>query len=1035
MTAQAAQTQTVDYNRDIRPILSDNCYHCHGPDATTRKADLRLDTPEGAFTDLGGYTAIERGDAEASELFQRLIHDDPQERMPPRKSKKTLTAEQIQLFKQWINEGADVEQHWSFLPPQRSELPETQQTDWATNGIDHFVLKRLEDEGLQPSSPADKPTLIRRATLDLTGLPPTPDEVEAYVADERPDAYERLVDRLLDSPGFGERMAVNWLEAARYADTDGYQNDGPRDVWRWRDWVVEAYNRNLPFDEFTVEQLAGDMLPNATLDQHIATAFNRHHRINSEGGVIPEEFIVEYSVDRVETMGTIWLGMSMGCARCHEHKYDPFTQKEFYQLYAYFNNIPEEGRAVKFGNSEPYILAPTRPQQEKIAQLDADIRATHRRTADLEKPIARQQADWESRLSAEPIPSSVTAGLTDHYPLDGELGNLANAKAETKSNDTDRNFQPAVFGPGLDLNGQTDVDLGPAGFLEINKPYTVSVWVYPRSTDNGTVLARLNDSQTSAGYELRFEDNRVRATFITRWITGVTGVKTRQPLEPNRWHHILWTSDESMSARGMHVFVNGVEHEVDITYNSGSNFTKPGANTPLLLGSRKGKDRFDGLIDEVRFYDRVLRPEEITILAQADTPQQIAAIPRNQRTPEQAAKIRHDFLYGEGIKRSNKINQALAALDKARKAKTVFIAKVPQVMVMKELETPRPAYILNRGVWNQPGEEVQPAVPDVFASFTDKQPTNRLELARWLMSPNHPLTARVTVNRYWQMFFGRGLVKTAEDFGSQGTPPSHPELLDWLATEFVALDWDIKAMLKRIVTSSTYKQSSRTSPELLERDPENVLYARGPRFRLPAYAIRDQALAFAGLLSPQLGGPPVMPYQPEGLWRELSGTQKYVQARGEDLYRRSLYTYWKRTIAPPTMAVFDTPQREACAVLQTRTNTPIQALTLLNDPTFVEASRVLGQRMLTEGGASPEDRIGFAFRIVTARTPRQGELRILKGAYDQVLADFTANPSNARRLLTVGDSKPDASLDPVRLATQATVASMIMNLDETITKE
>jgi hypothetical protein len=1033
--AGTAQAQDVDFNRDIRPLLSDNCYHCHGPDASTRKADLRLDTPEGAFTNLGGYTAIVRGDAEASELFQRLIHDDPTERMPPRKSKKKFTPEQIEPFKRWINQGAELQQHWSFIPPQRPNLPKTKQSGWAANGIDHFVLKRLEDEGLQPSPQADNTTLIRRATLDLTGLPPTPEEVDAFLADKRPNAYERLVDRLLDSPRYGERMAVNWLEAARYADTDGYQNDGPRDVWRWRDWVVEAYNRNLPFDEFTIEQLAGDMLPNATLDQNIATAFNRHHRINSEGGVIPEEFIVEYSVDRVETMSTIWLGMSMGCARCHEHKYDPFTQKEFYQLYAYFNNIPEEGRAVKFGNSEPYILAPTRPQQKQIARLDADIAAAHEGVANLEKQIARQQAAWEKQLSGAPLPSSVTEGLIDHYPLDGSLNNTANEKTKAKSKADDQHFTKAVFGAGLEFDGQSDVDLGPTGDLQINKPYTISAWVYPRSTDNGTILARLNNSQTSAGYELRFEEGRIRATFITRWITGVTGIKTRQPLQPNRWHHILWTSDESMSARGMHVFVNGIEQEVDITFNSGSNFNKVGAGSPLLLGSRKGADHLDGRIDEVRLYNRVLRPNEISILAQSDTPQQIAAIARKKRTPEQASKIRHAFLHGADIQRSSKINKALANLAKARKAKIDFIATVPQVMVMKELETPRPAYILNRGVWSQPGEEVQPAVPEIFSQITNKQPTNRLELAKWLTAPDHPLTARVTVNRYWQMFFGRGLVKTAEDFGSQGTAPTNPQLLDWLATEFVALDWDIKAMLKRIVTSSTYKQASRVSPDLLERDPENILFARGPRFRLPAYAIRDQALAFAGLLSARQGGPPVMPYQPAGLWREMSGTQKYVQAKGEDLYRRSLYTYWKRTIAPPTMGVFDTPQREACAVLQTRTNTPIQALTLLNDPTFVEASRVLGQRMLNEGGDTPANRIDFAFRVVTARPPTPGELRILEGAYNQVLADFTANPSNARQLLAVGDSKPDTSLDPIQLATQATVASMIMNLDETITKE
>jgi mono/diheme cytochrome c family protein len=766
------------FDRDIRPILSNKCFVCHGPDAEVRQGGLRLDERAAAFEPGdSGEPAIVPGKPDESELVRRILAEDEGERMPPADSNKQLTDQEKDLLQKWIASGADWQAHWSFETPKRPEPPAVAD-EWAKNPIDRFIIARLQAAGLKPSPEADRTALLRRLSLDLTGLPPTPAEIDAFLADTSPEAYDKAVDRLLASPHYGERMALEWLDAARFADTHGFHLDSGRDMTAWREWVIDAFNTNKPFDRFTVEQLAGDLLPNPTLEQQIASGFNRNHMINFEGGAIPAEYHNAYLVDRVSTTNTVWLGLTMACAQCHDHKYDPLSQKEFYQFYAFFHNVPENGLDGSQGNAAPLVKVPTSEQQAKLAEVDQAI------------------AELESRAA-----ENATATATEKDRVDGKLT------------------------------------------------------------------------------ELR---------------------KEREELE------------------------------------------------------------------------------------------------KKQRT----------------------------------------------AMVMTEMPAPRDTFVLVRGQYDQHGQKVTAEVPAALPPLAKDAPRNRLGLAQWLVDPAHPLVARVIVNRYWQMYFGTGLVKTSEDFGSQGERPSHPELLDWLAREFVDSGWDVKHMQRLIVTSATYRQSSKVTPEHLATDAENRLLARGPRFRLPAEFVRDQALAVSGLLDPRIGGASVSPYQPEGLWTELSSRQDsgnwtaqvFVQSHGADLYRRTMYTFWKRTSPPPQLSTFDAPDRETCTVRRARTNTPLQALILLNDPTYVEAARKLAERMLREGGATPTEKARFAFRLCTARAPTADEERELVAAYETQKAHYASNLEQAQSLLKVGESPADAALDASELAAWTIVASVVLNLDETVTK-
>jgi hypothetical protein len=813
----------IEFNRDVRPILADACFACHGPDKAKRKSGLRLDVEADA------KKVLVPGKPDESELFRRITNADPAKRMPPARHPVRLTTRQIDLLKQWIEQGAKWQPHWAFIAPVRPDLPRVSNAAWVRNPIDAFVLARLEREGLRPSPEADRVTLLRRVTLDLTGLPPTPREVDDFLADTRPDAYERVVDRLLASPRYGERMAIRWMNASRYADTSGYQSDGERVMWRWRDYVIDAYNANMPFDRFTVEQLAGDLLPNATLEQRIATGFNRNHRGNGEGGIIPEEYQVEYVVDRVETTATVWLGLTAGCARCHDHKFDPVSQKEFYQLFAYFNNVPEFGRAIKIGNSPPYLASPTKAQQAQLRDLDARLAQAETRWAEVSEELTAAQREWEKKgPTGQWYPSR---GLSFHLPADGTLPKGVHNVPGTPT------ITEGLPGKALQFDGACYLDAGDVGHFGFFDKFTLAAWIYP-TKEGGTILGRGVDVEHGDGYFLRLVDGKLQLNLVKRWLDDALRVETDTVLEPDRWHHVVVSYDGSRVAKGVRLYVDGqlvksrvLLDELNQTFAS---------KEPLRIGAGQGS-RFHGAVGDVRIYNRVLSEEEASILATVDDLAASAGTRREKRTSGQAAKLRACFLDQAAPERIRAIERSLRELREERER---LVESFPTTMVMEEMPTPRDTFILIRGVYDKHGEKVGPGVPAVFPPLPKEGKNDRLKLARWLTSPDHPLTARVAVNRFWQMYFGEGLVKTPEDFGVQGAPPSHPELLDWLATEFVRTKWDVKAMQKLIVTSATYRQSSQGSRELYKLDPDNRLLARGPRHRLSAEMVRDAAPSF-----------------------------------------------------------------------------------------------------------------------------------------------------------------------------------------------
>jgi len=1041
--------RNVNFSRDIRPILSDICFTCHGPDEQQRVNDLRLDKRDGVFSEREGRPVIVPGDISASLLHQRITSTDQDKRMPPKDSGRNLTEHQIRLLTDWISQGAAWSEHWAFIPPERHEPPVSQLRNWGRNPIDNFVLAQLEQEGLQPAEEANRNTLIRRVSLDLTGIPPTPDEVQAFLADSSPDAWETAVDRLLASPRYGEQMAVAWLDAARYADTSGYQNDGPRYMWRWRDWVIHAFNTNQRFDQFTIEQLAGDLLENPTLDQQIATGFNRNHRGNAEGGIIPEEYQVEYVADRVDTTFTVWLGLTIGCARCHDHKYDPIRQKDFYQVFAYFNNIPENGRAIKEGNSPPWIKAPLPEQQAHLARLDEQIDSAEVSVKNFRKELNETQAVWEAGFSAnESLDLSVTEGLVSHLRFDGNLTDSArNVEAvfEDAADDSSRGatgprvgadvdtvpkVAPATYAEGLlgqaaRFDGRSLVKVGDTANFGYFDKFSIAAWV--RATgENGTLVSRMTEVDQGAGYSVHLSEGRVQVNLINRWLDDAIRVESRDPFPLDEWHHVTVTYDGSRVAAGIKVFVDGSPVPMEVKLDRiNQTFALP--KEPVRIGG--GQSHFAGVIDDVRIYGRDLSTAEVQLLAVPQTVSEILAMPARSRSEVQRLKLTEYYLQSHA---PTTIREAHLRLAELRQQRRTLDESVPTVMVMQDMQPPRETHVLIRGQYDQPGERLQPGVPAVFPSLPVNAPNNRLGFAQWLVSPDHPLTARVAVNRFWQRYFGEGLVKTTEDFGAQGESPSHPELLDWLATEFVRSGWDVKALQKLIVSSSVYRQSSQVSPEMLLRDPDNRLLARGRRGRLPAETIRDQALFVSGLLNETMGGPSVKPYQPVGLWQEIATDIEYTQSHGADLYRRSLYTYWKRTVAPPTMLTLDATTREACTVQRTRTNTPLQALALMNDVTFVEAARVLAQRLMTDINGSTADRLVQAFAALTARQPKAAELEVLQRRFSRSLEEFRNDPSSAERFIHTGESEVDTKLDACELAAFTTVTSLILNLDEVV---
>ncbi len=1016
----AGAAELLTYNRDIRPILSETCFACHGPDQAKRKAGLRLDVREAATRPLdSGATAFVPGDPAASEALVRILSSDPDVQMPPPDSNHRLTGAQKEILRRWVAAGATYERHWAFEPIRRA--PAT------GDAIDFFVRQRLAQVGLTPSPAAPPATLLRRVSLDLTGLPPTPAEAAAFLKDVQArgidSAYEAVVDRLLRSPRYGERMAWPWLEAARYADTDGYQNDGPREMWRWRDWVIDAYNANMPFDQFTIEQLAGDLLPNPTHEQLIATAFNRNNRYNSEEGIPIDEYLLENAVDRVDTTATVWMGLTVGCARCHDHKYDPVSQKEYYQLVDYFNDVAESGRATRPGNSEPWIKTPTAPQRAKLAALAAKVREARVALDQAATAIEPAQRAWEQ--SAAPKGHALRHGLDHYFAFDGEEKNVTARESGS------------ALRPGLQGNAATTTDEGhfeltPIPGLIGNGRFSVAFWLKPDQVESGPVLSNEAAGTMRNGILVEMVDGRLRWNINTRWISGVSTVESRRQLKPGEWVHVTLTNDGTRRAAGMKLYLDGAEQPVNVIRNTNSNVANRAQNTPLRVGYSKHVGRWRGQVDELRFYTtRTLTPDEARWLAVRETPEAIARLPEGARTPSQRELLRLAFLEQGAAPEQRTL---LEGLHRAEQALLAYDDSLPTTMIMRDLPEGRPSFVRLRGVYDALGERVSPGVPAVLPPLPAGAKNDRLALARWLVSPGHPLTARVTVNRHWQLLFGRGFVATPEDFGAQGELPSHPELLDWLAAEFIASGWDVKALMKRMVLSATYRQDSRATAAHRELDPANRWLARAPRLRLPGNVLRDQAFLVSGLLVEQQGGPSVFAFQPDGLWEEASNA-RYTPGKGADLYRRSLYTYWKRTLAPPTMALLDAGDREYCSVKPRSTNTPLQALTLLNEPTFVAAARKLAERMLTEGGDSDADRVTFGFQAVANRAPTPAELTVLGAALASYRREFEAAPTAATAVLKAGRAPAAKSLPPVEIAAATALANVLLNLDEVITRE
>ena len=1022
--------EPVDFNRDIRPVLSDHCFQCHGPDAATRVSDLRLDRRDKLFGELeSGEHAVVAGNTDRSELARRIVAGDPDERMPPPDADRQLDDDQIQLLTRWIKEGAKWQEHWSFAAPLRhAELHVDH--PWVRNAIDGFVLDKILAAGMKPSAEASRRTSLRRLSLDLTGLPPTPEALRKFLTDETPQAYERAVDDLLRSPHYGERMALMWLDAARYADTSGYQNDGPRTMWRWRDWVIESLNDNKPFDQFSIEQLAGDLLPNPTLDQRIATGFNRNHRGNAEGGIIPEEYQVEYVVDRVEATSTVWLGLTMGCARCHDHKYDPIQQKDFYGLFAFFNKVPESGRAIKEGNSPPYMLAPTRSQQQQRQQLKDENRQLDEEWQAIQPTFEKHYTQWQMQPPAVKADWSVDAGLVYYSSLDEVAKEVDEVAKEGKATTSDETRQePAVvpqgkIGSGVRISGKP-MELGDHGDFGYFDEFTLAAWVNP-SQPTGTIISRMTPVDRGDGYYVHLESGRVQVNLVKRWLDDSIRVESTTQIPLNVWSHILVAYDGSRVAGGIRIYVNGKLQKQAVHLN-GLNQTFA-STEPLRIGG--GHRDFDGTIDEVRVYDRAVNEDEAVWISESKSIREILPL-RDKRSPRQESKLRE---YYRLMAAPAELRELYWRGREKRAEEVRFEATLPTVMIMKDEPGVRDTFVLMRGQYDQPGEKVDVSTPAVLPPLPESSPRNRLGLARWLVDSKNPLTARVFVNRVWQMHFGEGLVRTPEDFGVQGARPTHAQLLDWLAVDFMESGWDIKRLHKMIVMSATYRQSSAWT-QSAERDVDNRLLARGPRVRLQAELIRDQALALGGLLTRQLGGPSVKPYQPAGLWQEIATVTEYNQSTGSDLYRRSMYTYWKRTVPPPTMMAFDATSREACVVRRSRTNTPLQALALMNDVTFVEAARGLAQVVLTGEKQSVDELVAGVFERATARRPSPRETVVLRRAYGRLMAEYEEDPDQAKQWLEHGQLKLPVEHDANQLAALATIASMVLNLDEVITRE
>ena len=1032
----------VDYNYHVKPILSDRCYACHGPDDNTVEADLRLHVEDLAMkaTAANGIKIIDPGSSSNSELIKRIKSKTPDYMMPPPDSELEISDYEIEILAKWIEQGAEWKKHWSFIPPSESLLPKVSNEDWCNNPIDYFILERLEQEGLNPAQESSKEAWLRKVSFDITGLPPKIEEIQQFIDDESETSYEQVVDKLLSSLAYGERMASNWLDVARYADSHGYQDDRPRTSWPWRDWVINAFNDNLPYDQFATWQLAGDLLPDATYEQKLATGFNRNHPITQEGGVVQEEYLTEYAADRTHTFSTAFLGLTVECARCHNHKYDPISQKEYYSVMSFFNSIPERGQISYFDEAPTPNMKMVSPELEAhIASVREEIEVLEEQQEKLKGSEVEEFKTWLQNLpSKEEIAKNLKNGLLADYDLNEENGDYQTKVAGQPESRMNINLPPKIGlptpvngkeGKALKFDGANHLSIGDVGDFEWYDDFSYGAWVKfdkPHKEKNLGILARRVGEQKQQGYDLILKPNRKVGTrlihqYTPHWdvpINQAIDVETKGRINANKWTHLTVTYDGSGKAAGLNIYINGEAQQLNIIMDSLRNQTILTGND-FLVGNwnHRARETGDilgfqgGAVDNPFVYERELSPLEVKEIA------------KSKNNASKAEKYKHYLANANDDYR--RLSTELSMLRRVDQ-------EIPEVMIMQELDTSKATFVLDRGAYDAPTDSVGRTTIAAVLDFPEQYERNRLGLAKWLFDDKNPLTARVMVNRYWQMFFGKGLVATPEDFGNQGALPTHPELLDWLALDFKNSGWDMKAIIKKMVLSSTYRQDASLNEKLLERDKENVLLARGPSQKLTAEMLRDQVLAVSGLLYEKVGGKWVKPYQPKGVWKELAnqiGENKYRESIGKDLYRRSIYGYFKRTIPPPSMLTLDASERAVCTVKRQQTSTPLQSLVLLNDPQILEASRVLAEDLL-KAGLNKQDCIEKAFYKITSREVKSSELKLLTDIYNTEQSRFEENEEDAGALLSVGYSNFDEELDASNAAALTVVVNAILNLDE-----
>lgn len=1028
--------QKLEYNRDIRPILAENCFACHGPDSAARKGGLRLDMRDQAIK----KKALIPGKLKESELVARLHTADGDELMPPPNSHKKLTDAQKKMLEQWIEQGAEYQSHWSLIAPTRPAIPTVKNKDWQKNPIDAFVMEQLEKLKLSPAPEADRRTLARRLSFDLTGLPPAPEDVAAFVNDTAANAYEKYVDKLLASVHWGEHRGRYWLDYSRYADTHGIHFDNYREMWSYRDWVIKAFNGNMPFDQFTKEQIAGDLLPNATLDQRIATGFSRNNITTNEGGAIDEEYNVLYARDRTETFGQVYFGMTTGCAVCHDHKFDPFSMKDFYSLSAFFNNTTQRAMDGNIKDTPPIMVVPLDQDRTRWEALSKDVKDVQTQVEDRKK-IARPEFDkWLTAgkasehfrktpleklhfqaLLAEGTGNSISAlfegqqrQLTSGKALNWESGQLADKALRAKSD--------------------MELSLDEAGDFDTKDSFSFGGWVKPeRNTGMAAILSRMDESNNYRGWDFWIEEGRVGTHIVSKWMDDALKVVSANSIPGKAWSHVFVTYDGSAKAEGVKIYINGVLQETRQIQANGLKGTIK-TKVPLRIGRRSNGGTLNNHgLQDLRIYQRVLSEQEVDTLKNASRTAWVLSKPADKRTDAEKNDIftwwlpSRDEAFKKLVEKQKQLVQEEAAIK----------GRGTVAHVMQEKTTEPMAYTLKRGEYDKRQDLVKPDTPKMLPAMSSSLPRNRVGLAEWLLQPDQPLTARVTVNRFWQEVFGNGLVRSSGDFGISGDQPTHPELLDWLAVEFRESGWAVKKFFKLMVMSNTYRQAATVTPEKVEKDPSNKWLSRGPRFRMDAEMVRDNALAVSGLLVRKIGGPSVKPYQPEGVWEavamDVSNTRNYVADKGDKLYRRGIYTFWKRAAPPASLDIFNAPNRETCTVKRERTNTPLQALVTLNDIQFVEAARHLATHAI-KAGKTNDERLEYIAQRLLSRSFKADEKKIVSASLNELSVFYQKNEADAKKLIGVGESKADASLPAQELASWTMLCNELMNLDEVLNK-